>query len=85
MIEPGQAKLSHLLARPTVLGVPEKFKMADAVKVIGNRRGIVAFFKIPSYQNGGHIDLIEPDRGGVHVCASECYWNASEVWFWALP
>ena len=85
MIEPGQAKLSHLLARPTLLGAPEKCKMVDVHKMIGNRRGIIAFFKIPTYGNGGHIDLIAPDRGGVHVCASACYWNASEVWFWPLP
>jgi hypothetical protein len=59
MIEPGQAKLSHLLARPTLLGAPEKCKMADVHKVVGNRHGIIAFFKIPEYRNGGHIDLIQ--------------------------
>lgn len=85
MVEPGQAKLAHSLARPALLGAPEKCKMTDAHKVIGNRRGIIAFFKIPSYRNGGHIDLIAPDLGGVQVCASACYWSASEVWFWPLP
>ncbi len=85
MIEPGQAKLSHLLAQPNLLGLPEKCKMDDAPKMIGNRHGIISFFKIPTYFNGGHIDLIAPNQGGVHRCASVCYWSASEVWFWALP
>lgn len=84
MIEPGQAKLSHILARPTFLGMPEKCKMADVQKVIANRHGIISFFKIPEYRNGGHIDLIAPDRGGVYACASDCYWSAAEVWLWPL-
>lgn len=85
-IEPGQASLSHMLARPTFLGAPEMLKSTDADKGIGNRRGIVSFWKIPGYLNGngGHIDLVSPAFGGVRFCGSGCFWSSKEVWFWGL-
>lgn len=86
LIEPGQAKLSAVLAEIPLFGVPEKFKSADAEKGIGHRRGIVSFWRIPGYLNdrGGHIDLVSPTLGGIQICGSSCFWNSQEVWFWEL-
>ena len=86
LIEPGQAKLSQLLAGISFLGAPEKFKSADAEKGIGHRRGVVSFWRIPGYLNdgGGHIDLVSPALGGIRICGSSCFWNSQEVWFWEL-
>lgn len=86
LIEPGQAKLSAVLAEIPLFGVPEKFKSADADKGIGHRRGIVSFWRIPGFLNdrGGHIDLVSPALGGIQICGSSCYWNSQEVWFWEL-
>lgn len=86
LIEPGQAKLSALLAETQLLSAPEKFKTVDADKGIGHRRGIVSFWRIPGYLNdrGGHIDLVSPALGGIQICGSSCYWNSQEVWFWEL-
>ena len=77
LIEPGQAKLSHMLAGTAFLGAPEKFKTADADKGISRRRGVVSFWKVPGYlnDNGGHIDLVSPALGGIRVCGSNCYWS----------
>ena len=87
LIEPGQAKLAHMLASPSLLGAPEKFARDEAIDGIGigNRKGIVAFFRIPGYLGGagGHIDILLPSTG-VKVCGSECYWTCEEIWFWEL-
>ena len=85
LIEPGQAKLAHMLASPSLLGDPEKFGRDVAIDGIGQRKGIVAFFRIPGYLDGagGHIDILLPSTG-VKVCGSECYWTCGEVWFWEL-
>ena len=85
LIEPGQARLSHMLASPSMLGAPEKFARDDAMEGIGQRQGVVAFFRIPGYLGGagGHIDILLPSAG-VKVCGSECYWTCAEVWFWEL-
>ncbi|KVT66915.1 hypothetical protein WK56_29135 [Burkholderia ubonensis] len=82
-IEPGQARLAKMLAEPAYFGKAEAFRRDDAVAGIGSRKGAVAFWNIPGYMNGGggHIDLID---GAQAVCGSDCYWEASEVWFWPL-
>ena len=84
-IEPGQARLANMLASPSMFGAPEKFAKDEATAGIGNRMGIVAFFRIPGYLGGagGHIDILLPSTG-VKVCGSECYWTCDEVWFWEL-
>lgn len=85
LIEPGQAKLSHMLASPSMFGTPEKFTRDDAMEGIGQRQGVVAFFRIPGYLGGagGHIDILLPSIG-VKICGTECYWDCGEVWFWPL-
>jgi hypothetical protein len=85
-IEPGQAKLSLMLAEAAYFDKPEKFKTTAAEAAIGERKGVVAFWKIPGYLNGqgGHIDIVAPALGGIRVCGSGCYWDSSEVWFWSL-
>ena len=57
LIEPGQAKLAHMLASPSMFGAPEKFNRDAAIAGIGQRQGLVAFFRIPGYLGGagGHI------------------------------
>ncbi|TFW34838.1 T6SS effector amidase Tae4 family protein [Massilia horti] len=91
-IEPGQVKLSHILARNTMLGAPEKYKndQRQALGKIGERRGIVSFFHlIPGLYEGGHIDIVSPDfqrmnQGTENRCGTACHWTAAEVWFWPL-
>jgi hypothetical protein len=83
-IEPGQARLAKMLAEPAFFGKAEAFPRDEAMARIGSRRGIVAFWSIPGYMNGrgGHIDILD----GAHaVCGSDCYWQASTIWFWPLP
>lgn len=84
-IEPGQGKLSLILARKAMLGTPEKFKAGTHEKGIGNRSGIVSFFSlIPGVYEQGHIDIVSFSDGGARKCGSECYWASKEVWFWPL-
>lgn len=85
LIEPGQARLSKMLAMPAMLGAPEKFDRGGVDAGIGERSGLVAFWGIPSYNNGGHIDIISPDDNGLKTCGSRCYFKSSGYWFWALP
>jgi hypothetical protein len=85
LIEPGQAKLSAILSRQSMLGNPEKYGNEDMERRIGNRTGIVSFFQlIPGIYMHGHIDVVSPMYGGVHACGTECYWTSKEVWFWPL-
>lgn len=84
-IELGQAKLSAILARRSMLGMPEKFSAATAMEGVGMRRGLVSFFRlVPGIYEGGHIDIVAPQLGGMQVCGSSCYWTSQEVWFWPL-
>ncbi|PHV14654.1 hypothetical protein GQ37_000175 [Janthinobacterium sp. BJB1] len=85
LIEPGQARLAHMLASPSMFGAPEKFARDAANAGIGQRQGVVAFFRIPGYLGGagGHIDILLPSIG-VKVCGTECYWDCGEVWFWPV-
>lgn len=84
-IEPGQAKLSLVLARASMLATPEKFKAREHENGIGNRTGIVSFFHLmPGIYENGHIDLVAPHDGGPRKCASDCWWSSKEVWFWPL-
>lgn len=81
-IEPRQGVLSRILKQ--IWGAPEVYTSeAAALAGIGNRSGIVSFFKIQG-GNGGHIDLVDPSKG-VLDCARSCYFSAKETWFWALP
>ena len=86
LIEPGQQKLAELLASDAYFWKPEKLSAKNAGAKIGSRQGIIAFMRIPGYHNGrgGHIDLVSVSAGGYYACASDCYWNASEIWFWKL-
>jgi len=85
MIEPGQAKLSAILSRAAMLGQPEKFSGSGMIDGVGRRSGIVSFFRLtPGSYEGGHIDIVAPQLGGMQVCGSACYWTSKEVWFWPL-
>lgn len=88
LVEPGQARLSNLLARKSMLGAPEKFKGSrGAAKGIGSRSGVVSFWRIHPTSVGdtqGHIDLVSPGDRGFLVCRGQCYFDAMEVWFWPL-
>ena len=90
-IEPGQIKLTHILARSGYFGAPEKIS-GGSTSAFSDKQGIVSFIKIPGYvvDGGlsGHIDLV---RSGKFLwlwdqfeCASDCYWNAAEYWFWPV-
>jgi hypothetical protein len=88
LIEPGQARLSRILAQRNMLGVPEKFKGSEAARRgIGQRRGVVSFWRIhPTWRGDtqGHIDVVSPNVYRFLDCKGECYFDASEVWFWPL-
>lgn len=85
MIEPGQAKLSAILSRPSMLGKPQKFPGQTAILETSGRSGIVSFFRlIPGRYEGGHIDIVSPRLGGATACGSSCHWTSAETWFWAL-
>ena len=88
LIEPGQARLSNILARKSMLGVPEKFKgQLAAERGIGTRSGVVSFWRIHPTRvgdNQGHIDLVSPGNRGYLGCRLACYFDAMEIWFWPL-
>lgn len=84
-VEPGQAKLSAILSLPSMLGKPEKYRGPESIMRIGNRSGIVSFFRLtPGVYDGGHIDIVGPLVGGVSACGTSCYWSSAETWFWPL-
>ena len=88
LVEPGQVKLCHILAKPNMLGAPEKFQGAAAAEAgIRMRGGIVFFWRIYPERRGatqGHIDVIGPNAYQFLACLSNCYFGAFEVWFWPL-
>lgn len=88
MIEPGQARLAMILARPSMFGKPETFAGGNETYLgIGQRSGIVSFFHaVPGVYEGGHIDIVSPAMGGGGslACGNDCYWTSKEVWFWPL-
>ena len=85
LIEPGQAKLSHILQR--MWGKPATYQSeSEAREGIGKRSGVVSFFSIHpgSASAQGHIDLVEPRTNGFSECAMQCFFKAREIWFWPL-
>jgi hypothetical protein len=81
-IEPGQAKLSAILKR--LWGAPEVYSNEAAARAgIGQRHGVVSFFRIEG-TDGGHIDLIAMGDHGFLDCARACFFSAVTVWFWPL-
>lgn len=72
MIEPGQARLSMILSRPTMLGATEKLSGGPAIgEGIGQLSGIVSFFRlIPGIYEGGHIDIVSQPAVGLAFFAS---------------
>lgn len=77
-----------ILARPSMLGQPERFDSGQALADgIGTRSGIVSFFHlIPGVYEGRHIDIVSPLLGGAGAlaCGSDCYWTSKQAWFWHL-
>lgn len=81
-VEPGQRNLSNILKQ--LWGQPEVFKSeGEARSGIGNRRGVISFFRIDGSAQG-HIDLVEPSENGFHSCATACFFQSAEIWFWPL-
>lgn len=82
LIQHRQRALSDTLAR--IWGAPEVYTNADAArKAIGNRVGVISFFKIER-GSGGHIDLLSLETGGLPACVRSCYFSARTIWFWPL-
>lgn len=84
LIEPGQAKLSAILAGRSFLGQPEKLDWSNVARSIGTRSGIVSFFRLSDDYPGGHIDIVSPSEGGIQTCGSDCYWTSRQIWFWPI-
>lgn len=93
LIEPGQVRLSNILATPQLFGKPTKFKPSALDDTVKNKKGIISFMHIPGYvidgALSGHIDLVHYGRYffffDSYSCEGHCYWDASECWFWPLP
>lgn len=83
LIEPGQAKSSGILKR--MWGTPDIYATeAEAADGIGERQGVVSFFRIGG-GTGGHIDLIvRRPASTLQRCARVCFWTAGSIWFWPL-
>lgn len=84
-IEPGHAKLSHILRR--IWGKPEIYSSETAARDgIDKRSGVVSFFRIhPEMRSAqGHIDLVDPRTNGFSECATQCYFQSAQIWFWPL-
>jgi hypothetical protein len=92
LIEPGQVRLTNILALPTILGTPEKLTKENYESALKGKQGVVAFMRIPTYvvdgALSGHIDLIQH---GTYLwffdklqCRDACYWSSQEFWFWSL-
>ena len=92
MIEPGQGKLSKILASPTILGKPQILTRNTYEDALKGKQGVIAFMRIPGYvvDGGlsGHIDLVMHGKilwlFDTLNCADHCYWNSQEYWFWPL-
>ncbi|WP_370661676.1 T6SS effector amidase Tae4 family protein [Massilia aquatica] len=87
LFQPGQAKLSDFLARPTVLGKPEIYTTSvSALMAVRGRTGIISFFGLlGGTDTQGHIDIVFP--GGDYAdptCGNSCYWSSNTVWFWPI-
>ena len=92
MIEPGQVKLSNMLAGSKYFGPPKKFAPGDTSRYIKGTQGLVSFMRIPDYvvdgALSGHIDLVQYEKilffFDSYDCESECYWGSENCWFWEL-
>ena len=81
-IEPRQHRLSDMLK--FLWGKPEVYDSEQTARDgIGDRTGVVSFFRIAGGP-GGHIDLIHPGPYGFAECARSCYFASWEIWFWPL-
>lgn len=81
-IEPRQVDLSRMLRR--LWGEPDIYLSQQAAHDgIGNRSGVISFFRIGDGP-GGHIDLISPGPYGFPECARSCFFGSQEIWFWPL-
>lgn len=81
-IEPGAKLLADQLMQNSSFGKPEIINPTQGPATIGDRKGLILFWKITGY-DGGHIDLIETSNK-LQLCNSHCYFNCKEVWFWEL-
>lgn len=92
MIEPGQVRLTNILASPTLLGKPQVLTRATRDDGLKDKQGMIAFMRIPTYvidgALSGHIDLVQHGKilwfFDTLNCADHCYWNSQEYWFWPL-
>ena len=83
MIEPGAKLLADQLRKSLYFGKPVIFtNPKNAAVQIGNKKGIIFFWKIVGY-DGGHIDLIST-TSRQQMCHSDCYFECKEVWFWEM-
>jgi hypothetical protein len=81
-IEPRQRRLSDTLKH--LWGQPEVYDSEKTARAgIGNRSGVISFFRIGGGP-GGHIDLIRPGPNGFAECARSCFFGCWEIWFWPL-
>jgi hypothetical protein len=67
-------------------GEPEVFRTEkDAQAGIGNRGGVISFFRLyGGAHDGGHIDIVWPTTTLFHECSRSCFFSAHEIWFWPL-
>ena len=80
-IEVSMKKLASSIEQSSQFSKAERYTTNIYPKV-KDRSGIIAFFTIPGYSGGGHIDLLNGNFPDMR-CESACY-SSQEVWFWPM-
>ncbi|MFV0386277.1 T6SS effector amidase Tae4 family protein [Paracoccus sp. (in: a-proteobacteria)] len=82
-VEVRMRTLAEKLAQPSWFGAPRVLEDRNVSNAIGSGQGVIAYFGLPGYSGGGHIDLIDGSAGALS-CGTQCYNQADDVWFWPL-
>ena len=80
-IEVNMRKLANRIEQSGQFAKAERYTQ-DIYAHVRGRSGIIAFFNIPGYSGGGHIDLLDGSAPNMR-CESDCY-HSQEVWFWPM-
>lgn len=80
-IEVNMRKLANIVEQSGQFTKAERYTQ-DIYAQVKGRSGVIAFFNIPGYTGGGHIDLLDGAAPYMR-CESDCY-NSEEVWFWPM-
>lgn len=80
-IEVNMKMLANIIEQGGQFAKAERYRQ-DIYAQVKGRSGMIAFFNIPGYVGGGHIDLLDGTAPYMR-CESDCY-HSEEVWFWPM-